>query len=257
MTASTSRTGRTVEQRRAEVLARLDEHGRVEVSGLAAALTVTEETIRRDLRALERAGRLQRAHGGAVRLPEPADRSVGAATVLAVGAAATIELGSTVLLGGGAGCEALAGVLAARDGIVLVTASVPVALAAVLADERATVHLLGGTVDEQGMLNGAWARDQLAGLRLDVAVVEARGLAPDGRLLHASPEEAALVAAAVAQAASSILLADSSTFGTGGLVASIAGAALSRALLADGVDPEAIEALTAAGVHVEMLGAAA
>ena len=40
--------------------------GRVDVVDIANRLGVAQETIRRDLRAMESAGRLQRVHGGAV-----------------------------------------------------------------------------------------------------------------------------------------------------------------------------------------------
>ena len=41
--------------------------GRVDVVDIANRLGVAQETIRRDLRAMESAGKLQRVHGGAVR----------------------------------------------------------------------------------------------------------------------------------------------------------------------------------------------
>jgi len=53
-------------QRHREILARLNAAGGVRVAELAKSLGVTEETIRRDLEKLGRAGRLIRTHGGAV-----------------------------------------------------------------------------------------------------------------------------------------------------------------------------------------------
>ena len=41
--------------------------GRASVADLAGRFSVTSETVRRDLATLERAGHLQRVHGGAVR----------------------------------------------------------------------------------------------------------------------------------------------------------------------------------------------
>lgn len=48
------------------ILVALERDGRVGVAELAASLQVSHETIRRDLTALEAAGRLRRVHGGAV-----------------------------------------------------------------------------------------------------------------------------------------------------------------------------------------------
>lgn len=49
------------------IIATLARQGRVGVAGLARALEVSQETIRRDLTVLEAAGRLRRVYGGAVR----------------------------------------------------------------------------------------------------------------------------------------------------------------------------------------------
>ena len=46
----------------------LTAEGRVDVVDIANRLGVAQETIRRDLRTMESAGKLQRVHGGAVRI---------------------------------------------------------------------------------------------------------------------------------------------------------------------------------------------
>lgn len=50
----------------------VNERGSIRVSELSTLCQVTEETIRRDLDRLEKAGRLLRSHGGAVSLRDPA-----------------------------------------------------------------------------------------------------------------------------------------------------------------------------------------
>ena len=50
------------------IVARLAESESVRTTELAAALEVTDETIRKDLEALEKRGELLRVHGGAVRV---------------------------------------------------------------------------------------------------------------------------------------------------------------------------------------------
>ncbi|MGB6220286.1 DeoR/GlpR family DNA-binding transcription regulator [Haloferula sp.] len=54
-------------ERQTVILERLADHGSVRTIELAAALEVTDETIRKDLEALELRGELQRIHGGAVK----------------------------------------------------------------------------------------------------------------------------------------------------------------------------------------------
>ena len=54
-------------ERQNAILARLAEHGSVRTVELAEVLKVTDETIRKDLEALEQRGELVRIHGGAVK----------------------------------------------------------------------------------------------------------------------------------------------------------------------------------------------
>ena len=53
-------------ERHQQILDTARSQGRVEVAGLARELSVTPETVRRDLTALERRGALRRVHGGAI-----------------------------------------------------------------------------------------------------------------------------------------------------------------------------------------------
>ncbi len=53
-------------ERQQAILATARAEGRVEVAALAETLSVTPETVRRDLTALERLGVVRRVHGGAL-----------------------------------------------------------------------------------------------------------------------------------------------------------------------------------------------
>jgi DNA-binding MarR family transcriptional regulator len=52
--------------RREHILEHLSNHNRLTVSGVAASLNVSDETVRRDLKDLEKEGLLRRVHGGAI-----------------------------------------------------------------------------------------------------------------------------------------------------------------------------------------------
>lgn len=54
------------EQRKAEIVRILEEHGSVDVNKIAESFAISRETIRRDLSDLELQGVLKRTHGGAV-----------------------------------------------------------------------------------------------------------------------------------------------------------------------------------------------
>jgi DeoR family fructose operon transcriptional repressor len=197
-----------VSARRNRILEYLGREGRVEVGNLAGQLGVTEETVRRDLRALENRRLLRRAHGGAIGIDVGGARPVPAEWErMAAAAAALVADAPAVFLGAGPVCETLAALLARRPGIQLIVASTSVALAAVLANGDASVHTIGGAVQADGSLTGMWARQQLAGLEVDFSVVEAAGISPDGYLLASDPERAAVHSAAVAASRGVVVLA--------------------------------------------------
>lgn len=54
------------EERRIRILQMLEEKNAVQLGELATLFRVSTETVRRDLLALEKQGRLQRTHGGAI-----------------------------------------------------------------------------------------------------------------------------------------------------------------------------------------------
>src|ERR1700733_2737395 len=60
-------------QRKKLILARLDKQGQIIAKDLADELGISEDTVRRDLRELSHAGKLQRVHGGAL----PSSSAVG------------------------------------------------------------------------------------------------------------------------------------------------------------------------------------
>jgi DeoR family fructose operon transcriptional repressor len=231
-----------VRSRRAGILASLADAGRVEVGELARTLGVAEETVRRDLRSLEAAGLLVRAHGGAI--PPGAD-GAGAALavdseaaadaestrVLAVTVLELLPHGSGVYLDGGPVGEALAAMLSADRGFRIVTASVPVALAAAGAAEPCAIQVLGGAVGADGIATGAWARELAATLNLDVAVIEPTGIAASGRLLAVDPDRAAVVESIAAVAGRVVLVGGSRGLAATGLAGSIPLAAVDQAVL--------------------------
>jgi DeoR/GlpR family transcriptional regulator of sugar metabolism len=97
-----------VAERHREIVAIVERESSVRVVELARLLRVTEETIRRDLEKLESEGRLQRTHGGAVRVEGSRDAEVHFAqreisyvqekTAIAHEAIKTVAEGDTIYL---------------------------------------------------------------------------------------------------------------------------------------------------------------
>lgn len=249
-----------VESRRELILKRLSTQGSVEVAELSAELAITEETIRRDLQALENRGLLRRAHGGAVGADVGGSRSreAGAAwaggreaAAIARAASDLVQDAESVYLDAGLLCEALATELAGRRGIRIVTGSIAVALAAVSADELAEVHCIGGTVGEAAVQSGAWAREQLALLHFDVAFIEPSGLSATGQLMLDDPERASVAARAVAASESIILLATQADLGRSGMAGFAELDAIDHAILGAGVEAAIIQKFQDAEVGIE------
>src|ERR1700761_3268508 len=97
-----------VAERREEILARLGRDGRVVVAELVRGLSVSEDTVRRDLQELAGLGLLHRVHGGALPVaPEvlPFERRLEVAreakVALAEAAAPLVEPVRTLVLDGG------------------------------------------------------------------------------------------------------------------------------------------------------------
>src|SRR5215470_19734155 len=95
-------------ERKALILQRLRQDGRVIAKAFSQELNLSEDTIRRDLRELAGAGLLQRVHGGALpSSPAMADfatrRSVATSGKRAIGRAAAgmVQPGQVVFLDGG------------------------------------------------------------------------------------------------------------------------------------------------------------
>lgn len=188
------------------ITSRLEGEGRVEVTELADRLGVSEETIRRDLRALESEGLLVRAHGGAVRASD-GPRAVPVLNendrAFFERVAEEIPTEGAVYLDGDAPAEAIIGLLATDRGLTVITPRLDLAMAASL---RLGIDVLslGGELSPSGGQSGEWARLTLESLRIDTAVIFADGCSDHGELLG-HPADAQLRVTALSRARRSVL----------------------------------------------------
>ncbi|BFV60179.1 DeoR/GlpR family DNA-binding transcription regulator [Kitasatospora sp. CMC57] len=210
-------------ERQQQILVLAQEHGRVDVPSLAEEFGVTQETIRRDLSSLDRAGLLRRVHGGALPAgglhlePGLAERDSTAAAEKERIVRAALELLPTegsLLLDAGTTISRLAALLPLDSRLTVVTNALPVA--ARLADHpELTLHLVGGRLRHRTQAAvDAWALRDLADVHADVAVVATNGFSPDGGLTTPDLAEAAVKRAMVAGARRVVLLADSTKYDT-------------------------------------------
>lgn len=271
------------EERRRRIAQQVAEEGAASVAELSRLFGVAEETIRRDLKALEAAGVLRRTHGGALRVAAPpgpyppaavpaggspaaAGTAVLAAPVapfserlgqnpelkaaIAQAALEKVQDGDTIFLDSGSTVLELAKLLAVRRELVIVTHSLKVA--AQLAEApHLSVNVVGGTLRPQELaLVGPEARRALERMRAAKAFMACAGFDPAHGATVSDVLEADVKRAMVESAAEAILLADHTKWGRPSLVAY---AELDRfaAVVSDAALPgEARAELEARGVEV-------
>lgn len=242
--------------------------GRASVNELAELFSITQETVRRDLAALEGAGMLRRVHGGAVgfdqltrselsldeRLTQRLDekeRIAGAALAL-IPQART----ASVLLDSGTTTAALAKLLSgwepanSGDELLVITNSLPTA-ASLSTNRHLLLDIVGGRV--RGLTSavvGARATEQLGALRPDIAFIGTNGIHADFGLSTPDPVEAATKSAMVKAARQVVVLADASKLGTETLVRFADLGDIDILITSAAPDPALATALSAAGVEV-------
>lgn len=195
--------------------------GRLEVLDVAERLEVAAETIRRDLKVLERQGLLKRVHGGAVaiervgfegRLNLRTTQQTDRKALIADAALGMIGNSESVYLDEGSTVQALAERLAPARPLTVVTNALPIA--ALLAPrDHITVIVLGGRVRQQTMATIEWGTQLLEQLVLDLAFLGTNGVSLEHGCTCPDVAVAALKAKAVDVSRRRVLLADGTKFG--------------------------------------------
>jgi DeoR family fructose operon transcriptional repressor len=184
------------EERQHQILTSARAAGSVDVSRLAAELGVAPETVRRDLRVLERHGFVHRTHGGAypvetsrfeTSLATRTTRRVPEKRRIAAAAAGLLGDAETVFIDEGFTPQLIAEALPANRPLTVVTASLPTA-ALLAASDSTTVLLLGGRVRGRTLATvDHWATRMLAGFVIDLAYVGANGISRERGLTTPDP----------------------------------------------------------------------
>ena len=208
------------EIRHERILEMLRRHGYVAIEELALGLSVTPQTVRRDLQDLAGRGALRRHHGGAslpssIANTDYALRHVENAAEkarIAQAAAALVPEGSSVFLTLGTTVEATAAALAGRRDLRVVTNSTAAARILGVAP-GISVQVLGGAWRPQnGGLAGALAAEMAARWRCDVLITGIGAICAEGWLLDYHEDEVAVARTMLANARRTVLVADHSKF---------------------------------------------
>lgn len=195
--------------------------GAVSVERLAQRLDVTMQTVRRDVQRLADAGLLLRFHGG-VSLPREAPSvaawkerqavQADAKARIARSVAAAIPDGSSLMMGVGTTVEAVARELLKKTGLQVITDNLHVAgLLSEHPDRK--VHVAGGMLrGRDSALEGDSTVAYLRQFKVDICIVTALGIDPDGTLRDRDLRELPAAQAMMSQSRETWLVADASKF---------------------------------------------
>ena len=235
--------------------------GAVTIRELAEAVEASDVTVRRDLRALEEAGKLQRHHGGATPVrsgsaePTYAEKRHTASrekAAIARTAARFVRDGDAIVIGAGTTTMALADVLLERSELTVMTNSLLVAQ--VFADTpRIEVLLTGGMLRGSILaMVGEVAEGALTGIRADVTFLSGNGLSADNGLSTPHPLVASIDRAMAAAGREVVVLADHTKFERDSVVQTVSTTQISH-LVTDAAAPgEELDRLRAQGVDVSI-----
>jgi DeoR family transcriptional regulator, aga operon transcriptional repressor len=254
---------RDTSARRERIIALLRAQGSVQIPALAEQFGVSTQTLRKDLNFLDARGVCTRSSGGALlRLgaQSPTEdaieikRKLYAAEKARIGraAAALIAPGDSVLLDSGTTTLQVARHLRVGEPLVVVTNDVGI-MNELANNESVQLVFLGGTLRRKNMsFYGMQTERALHDLHVDKLFLAADGFHIEkGITTHFEPE--ALLNRLMCQAASEIIVvADSSKFGRLCLHKIVEPQRVARVITDEGVPAEVREALTGAGVQVQI-----
>lgn len=251
-------------ERRERILELVRANGAMALRDIASQVRASEVTVRRDVRALEAEGLIDRRRGGAA-LPgrlgheqsyaQKTRQAAPEKLAIAKAAARLVEDDDAVVLGAGSTTEALARELVGRQNLTVVTNSLLVAQALAAAN-GVDVVLTGGSLRGSILaLVGAAAEQSLHGLRVHRAFVSGNGLTAERGLSTPNPAVASVDRALVATAQEVIVLADNTKIGVDTMVQTVAPEQISQLVTDNHADPEVLMTLEDMGtdVHVAVL----
>lgn len=170
---------RNTVQRRQIILHILAEKGEVSVDDLSKRLSTSEVTIRKDLAVLELEGHLLRRYGGAVSIaPEQIIRGVSPyKQAIARAAASCIPENARIIIDSGSTTAALIPELIDKNGLLIMTNSLEVALAVRELEPEPALLMTGGTWDPHSeSFQGRIAEQVLRSYDFDQLFIGADGI---------------------------------------------------------------------------------
>jgi DeoR family transcriptional regulator of aga operon len=248
--------------RRRETYELLLQRGSARIADIAAHLSVSPQTVRRDLDSLAADGLVRRVHGGAVvdssgdggEGPQLERAALNRAEKRRIGAlaAARVTDGETIFLSGGTTTEHVVPWLEHVRRLTVITNAVNIAYLLGRHPDVQVIVLTGTLRHTEMTLLGQLAEDAVADFRIDHALYGCYALDPDEGLYGASLAEASMDRRVVAAADRLTVLADHSKFGRRGPVQIAAVSRITTLITGRGAPEDAVARLRGHGVEVEL-----
>ncbi len=217
-------------QRQSLILDEVNRLGAARIVDLAAALQVSDMTVRRDLAVLARTGLVVKVHGGVTAVEQAAPGGTGegrpgrvtaeraAKEAIAAAALRLVPPGATIGMSGGSTTMVFARLLVDVPGLVIVTNSLPLAdLLYREGRDDQTVIITGGVRTPSGVLVGPVAVESARRLHVDLNFVGTAGM--DERVGFTSSDllESELMRVMLEAGGRIVVLADHTKWGRIGL----------------------------------------
>ncbi|WP_417728209.1 DeoR/GlpR family DNA-binding transcription regulator [Roseovarius sp.] len=244
-------------ERHQRILAMLATNQQVNANDLAGILSVSRETVRRDLLDLEEAGQVNRVHGGAV-LPEPRSEEpfrqrmsarIRAKKEIARKAVDLIQPGQTIMVDAGTTTALFGQELAKLTGVSVITNSLDIAMTLQSAGKE--VLMLGGRMARDVPATvGELTLSEIRRFHADLCFSAPVAVHPTKGAFFYDLQEAEIAMAMFAQVRKAIILADHRKLGETSRVQSWEIGAIGALVTSRGARPEHIEAFRHAGVQL-------
>lgn len=218
------KSSKSVELRRNNIVAHVNQHGHTQVEALASLFNTSEVTIRKDLAALAEQGKLIRQFGGAVPttgyiksavtegdITEDAHRKTTTSlSPIGKAAANLIKSGHKLVIDCGSTTASLLPFLSDKNSLVVMTNALATANFLTRSETEPTVLMTGGTWDAQSQsFQGAMAAQLVSAYNFDFAFIGAAGI--DVNRGTTTFNELTGVTRAMASAANKVVVMASST----------------------------------------------
>jgi DeoR/GlpR family transcriptional regulator of sugar metabolism len=249
-------------ERRHRILELVRQNGAVSLRQLAMTVGTSEVTIRRDVRALEADGLIDRRHGGAMlpgrltREPTYSQKTLEAADekrAIAAHAATLVDPGDPIVIGGGTTTEGLATFLVGKAGLTVVTNSLLVGRVLAQADQVEVVVTGGVLRGAIYALVGDAVATTMGSLRVRRAFLSGNGLTEERGLSTPNMLVASADRTMVASALEVVVLADYTKVGLETMFQTVSPAQMTHLVTDDQADPAVLAALAGQGVTVHVV----